>query len=79
MFFQLQKFVLVEYSLLLTERSFFLALCSNKYSILNLFSCLLYPLTNLGQLGIDSISAPVQAANEEDVEDEKDVLPVQIY
>ena len=49
--FQSQKFGLVEYhSLSQTEKSFLLASCFGKYSVLHLFSCLLYQLTNSGQL-----------------------------
>ena len=84
MSFQLQKFGSVEYnSLSLTERSFLLASCFGKYSILHLFSCLLYPLTNschFSPSNIDWISVAENVADgdddeDKDIEDEEGVLP----
>ena len=64
---------------MLTERSFLLASCFGKHSILLLLSTLLYPLKNSGQFLL-LISAAVNVADEEDVEgedveDEEGVLP----
>ena len=64
---------------MLTERSFLLASCFGKHSILLLLSTLLYPLKNSGQFFL-LISAAVNVANVEDVEgedveDEEGVLP----